>query len=249
MLKLTCNGTLLSQIFRAIDAICREVIVDATCDGLKVLSADSANVSMIDMFVSYKEFYTYMFDNPDQVEDSLTLGFPISKLIPLCSSMEKEKDVYLECDTEKLKLVFGTYEYSLRMLSVKTLRRPPASRPYPSSDCARFEIPSTVLSEIIKSSKIIEKSEFVRFITTDNSQFQYIIEGDDIGERIKSTYDGINNRIAVNAVYSLDYLKAFNSAIDLKTVEVAFKTDYFITFTYKEGGMKIEYLLAPRINT
>ena len=249
MLKLTCNGSLLSQIFRAIDAICREVIIDATYDGLKVLSSDSANVSMIDMFVSRKEFYTYMFDNPDQVEDSLTLGFPVSKLIPLCSSMEKEKDVYLECDTKKLKLVFGTYEYSLRMLSVKTLRRPPGSKPYLSGDYAQFEIPSTVLSDIIKTSKVIEKSDSVRFITTDNSQFQYIIEGDDIEERIKGTYEGINNKQIANARYPLDYLKEFNSAISLKTVEVKFKTDHFIVFTFKEGGLKIEYLLAPRFDT
>lgn len=238
MLKLTCKGSLLSQMLKAVDAIINETILEVTYDGIHTRVVDTANVAMVDISISRKEFDSYSLDS------EMTLGLPIRSLIPLCPSMEKEKCVDLECDNSKLILKFANYEYSLRMLDVKALRKTP-SKPY--INCSTFfTIPTSSFSEILKASKTIEKCDKVRFIV-DGSTLQCLLDNDK-DEKLKLTYE-IQKTQAGNALYSLDYLKAFLGGIYGDEIEIKYSTDHpiFISSKFGEHGSTIEYLLAHRL--
>ena len=239
MLKITCEGTLLSQTLKAINAVCREAVLVADFDGIKVLGIDSANVAFIDLKVSKDEFKEYRLKSESE------FGIPVEKLIPLCSAMDKEEFVCLDVGDGRLKLTFGNHEYAIRTLSVKTVRRPQRVPNNLGTERAEFTVPSTILSDIIKSSKIVENCMIVRMIADVNS-FRYIIESDD--ETIRQNYEVKNNQFA-NALYSLDYLKDFNVGINVDTIDLKFQTDspLSIDFIFGNGGGSIRYLLAPRM--
>lgn len=239
MLKLTCKGSLLSQMFKAVDAITRETILEVTYDKLETRTTDTANVAMVYLSVNSKEFDRYSID------EEMSIGLPVSRLIPLCPHLEKEKSVELTCDKSKLTLVFANKEYSLRLLDVKTIRKTP--KKLNINMPTQFTLPTSTFLEIIKSAKLLEKCDKVRFLAED-STLQCFLRGADEDDSLKHTYK-IQKTTSGNSLYALDYLKELAGGICSDNIRIEYGTDkpILISSDFGEHGSELEYLLAPRI--
>lgn len=241
MLQITCEGALLAKMFKAIEAITRETILEVTHDKLETRAVDAANVAMVYLSVLPNEFDRYSLDN------EMSIGLPVSRLIPLCPHLEKEKSVELTCDKSKLTLVFANKEYSLRLLDVKTIRKSPNK--VNINMTTQFTLPTSTFSEIIKSAKLLEKCDKIRFIA-EGSTLQCLLKGTEEDDSLKHTYE-IQKTTSGNSLYALDYLKELAGGLCSDNIRIEYSTDkpILISSDFGEHGSTLEYLLAPRIET
>lgn len=239
MLQITCKGSLLSQMFKAVEAITRETILEVTHDKLETRAVDAANVAMVYLSVNSKEFDRYSID------EEMSIGLPVSRLIPLCPLLEKQASVDLTCDKSKLTLVFANKEYSLRLLGVKTIRKSPNK--VNINMTTQFTLPTSTFSEIIKSAKLLEKCDKVRFIA-EGSTLRCLLKGNEEDDSLKHVYE-IQETTSGNSLYALDYLKELAGGLCSDDIRIEYSTDkpMCISSDFGECGSKLEYLLAPRI--
>ena len=150
-----------------------------------------------------------------------------------------------------MELAFGSYKYSISLLDVNTVRKDPN---LPSIQLpGKVVISGAALNNAIKAASVV--SDKIAFgINPEKQTFYMEADGDTdhINLEIKSTDLKTFIPAEARSLFSLDYLKDMGRVMSrAEEVEIHIGKDHPVKFVFSIAGGegKVEYLLAPRIES
>ncbi|WP_298668308.1 DNA polymerase sliding clamp [uncultured Methanofollis sp.] len=244
MLKATIDADTFRESIDALAALVTECRLHIDGNGVRTCAVDTANVAMVSLDLGKDAFETYEA-TPDE------LGIDIAKMKNILGMMGKGDILSLNLPegSRRLELAFGSYQYSVTLLDINTIRKDP--NPPAIELPGKVELAGSALSTAIKAADVIS-DKIALGIDPKAEMFYMIAEGDTDHIKLELGRDQLISLQSVEArsLFSLDYLKDMGKAIGrAEKVVVALGIDHPVKFVFDLAGGKghVEYLLAPRI--
>lgn len=238
-LKAAIQADRLQAVLKAITAIATECLATVGPDGMAIKLVDPASVAMADITVPAEAFD--FWDCPDQgaiaLEAGRLQGLVEGKGIP---------PVSIEIDGHEMKVSVGSARYTLRMLSPDAVRKPPR---VPEIDLpAWVEIDAQELRGAVKAAINIAEKDGAAVLETTDDKFLMHCSTETEKFSIDWPLSAVGRRMGMaRSLFSLDYLDDISKVL-AGPVLIELGVDYPGRMTAKaEGGIKLQYLLAPRI--
>ncbi len=216
-------------------------------DGIELLAADRAMVSVIDMKLKSSSFEKYMCDKRSKIGLNL-LNFltilkranPGDKLILSLNEKESKLEVILEGISKR--------KFSIPLLEISTEEIPQIEQ---LKFSASAEIKCDVLIQGINDADVIADSVIIEL--TEN-EFRMFAEGD--GSKTELSLEKGNEALIsltakdkVSSRYSIEYLKKMLKAARIaENVKVLLGNDYPLRLEFKSEHVSICMVLAPRVS-
>jgi proliferating cell nuclear antigen len=213
-------------------------------DGLAIRAVDPANVGMVDLTLEKEAFESYTGNGG-------IIGVNLSRLEDIAAMADNNDTIFLDLDQESHKLHTQTagLEYTLALIDPESIRKEPefpdldlsAKIVAEGSDLDRGVKASDMVSDHIRLAVDAEEEAFIMSAEGDTDDVHLNVDNEDLIE--------INGG-AANSVFSLDYLKQMNIAIDKNaavTVELGEEFPVKIDYDFAAGMGHTTYMLAPRI--
>jgi proliferating cell nuclear antigen len=244
MLKAAIDAEIFREAIDVIAALVTECRLHIGDEGINTRAVDTANVAMVSLEVSKDAFQSFA-----ATEDEL--GLDIQKMKNIIGMMSRGDNLALNMAPEghKLELSFSGYKYSVTLLDVNTIRKSPKP---PSIELPGLAvIAGSELNSAIKAAAVISDKIAIG-IDPAAGIFYMEAEGDTDHIRLDLGEDKLVSLKAAEArsLFSLDYLKDMGKVMSrAEQVEVHLGIDHPVRFIFDiaDGGGKVEYLLAPRI--
>lgn len=236
-LKAVIQADRLQAVLKGITAIATECLATVGPEGMAIKLVDPANVAMADITVPAEAFD--FWDCPDQGAIALDAG----RLQGLVGGKDP---VSIEIDGHEMKVSVGSARYTLRMLSPDALKQSPR---VPEIDLpAWVEIDAQELRAAIRGAlNIAERNDGAVLEVTDD---KFLMHCDTETEKFSIDWplSAVGRRMGMaRSFFSLDYLDDISKVL-AGPVLIELGVDYPGRMTAKaEGGIKLQYLLAPRI--
>jgi proliferating cell nuclear antigen len=242
MLKAEINANVLRESMDAISTLVDEAKFKLSDKGISAHAVDPANVAMVSFFLGKDAFISY------EVEES-EMGIDLVKLTDIFRMASGSEVVSVEIDKERILVKFMDLQYSIALLGPSSIMKEPKK---PS-----IELPAEIVLSGEEFSRAIRAAEKISDhlalgITKDT--FYMEARGDVDKVRLELSSDKLISLkpADIRSLYSLDYLRDMNKPISrVSEVCINLGNDYpmRISFSIAEGRGKIEYLLAPRIES
>ena len=246
MLKATIDTEIFKEAVEVVAAIVTECRLNISANGFTVRAVDTANVAMISLELGAPAFSAYSAGDSQ-------IGLDIGKMKTVVGMMEKGDSLSLDLPegAYKMELAFGSYKYSISLLDVNTVRKDPN---LPSIQLpGKVVISGAALNNAIKAASVV--SDKIAFgINPEKQTFYMEADGDTdhINLEIKSTDLKTFIPAEARSLFSLDYLKDMGRVMSkAEEVEIHIGKDHPVKFVFSIAGGegKVEYLLAPRIES
>ncbi|MDI6889154.1 MAG: DNA polymerase sliding clamp [Methanocellales archaeon] len=245
MFKAVINADILKDSIEAISTLVDEAKLKLSKDGISINAVDPANVAMISFGLHPDAFESYECTDGE-------IGLNLETLVDILSMTERSDKIEIELDPEEhnLLLKMGGLAYTLSLIDLAAMRKEPK---VPS-----LELPAKVTlkgSDLRLAIKAAEKVSDHLALGVDGSTFFMEAESDTNRVRFQLTKDELISLDAsgpARSLFSLDYLSDMSKAISkANEVTVHLGKDYpvKINFSVAGGKGKVEYLLAPRIES
>lgn len=246
MFSATLDKQTLDSALTSVSVLVDECKIHMNEGGITIRAVDPANVGMVDMNLNSNAFESYQSDGE-------LIGVDLTKFNDIVSMGDNDSLFNLEFDnkTRKLLIEVDGLEYTLSTLETSSIQKEP--------DIPDMDLPATVIGEgrslnqAIKAADMI--GEYIEFgVDADENVFYSQAEGDvdDIYvERNEEELIDINAGDA-NSIFSLEYLKSINNAIDDDsevTIELGQEFPMRISLNFAEGHGQLTYMVAPRIKS
>jgi len=242
MIDTIVAGEVLKAVTKAMVALVSEARFHFLENGLHSRAVDPANVAMVIVDAPSDSFEVYKVDN------SPTIGVDINRIYDISKSIKSGELVELKTvDESTLKIKFGSVEYSVALIDPSAIRKEPK--------VPQLELPAKIVlnagefkKAIVAADKI---SDHVVFRTNEDG-FYIEAEGDvDKITFYMSDAELIEfNKQEARSMFSIEYLKEFTKIAgsgDLLTIYLGINYPVRLQFDVANGKVKVEYILAPRI--
>jgi proliferating cell nuclear antigen len=242
MVEVVLNGEVLKTISKAMVSLVSEARFHFKPEGLHSRAVDPANVAMVIVDVPSSSFESY------GVEGEFVAGIDVNRIFDISKSIKNDEIVELSItDETSLTVKFGSVRYSVSLIEPSAIRKEPR--------IPQIDLPAKIVMDagdfrkaIIAADKI---SDHVVFRTTSEGFF---IEAEGDVDRI--TFNLTKDELAefngqpARSMFSLEYLKEFvkvASPGDVLTIRLGNDYPGRMIFEVAAGKVKVEYILAPRI--
>ena len=235
----------LKEAIETIVSITDEARLQITNDGFSLKAVDPANVAVCDFSLQKDAFVQYTIDEPK------TVGMDFAKLLDMIS-VGGEEEVELKMDgADKLKIKNGSLSYALSLPDVDSLRKEPIIPDLEFS--TKVEISTEDVKRAIRAAR--ELGGAIVF-GVEEDKFYIEAENEMDKMRMQLSRDQLVSLVTgeqpVTSKFSTDYLsditKGFGSVESIK-IGMGKNHPLRIAFEIAEGLGKVEYLVAPRIDT
>lgn len=244
MLKATIDAETFRESIDAVAALVTECRLHVDDTGIRTCAVDTANVAMVSLELGTDAFETYEAA-PEE------LGIDIAKMKGILGMMSKGDLLTLNLaeESHKLELSFGSYQYSVTLLDINTIRKDP--NPPAIELPGMVELEGSALSSAIKAADVIS-DKIALGINEATETFYMMAEGDTDHIRLELGRDQVIDLkpAEVRSLFSLDYLKDMGKVMArAEKVKAEIGVDHPVRFIFDlaDGNGHIEYLLAPRI--
>jgi len=231
VIEIEMDSDTLRRIARAIVQLVGESRVHFEESGFWMRAVDGANVALVEVRVEGWAVIDYTCPSERVV------GVDWESLHNACRLVKG--DVKIVVDRE-LKLIAEDEEgrtrtISLPLISPSEIRKEP--KDYSLNSTASVSIPN--LKSLVDAHTAFGEA---MAIEVADGVARFVTEGDN--GRIEDTFCGEGNG---KSMYSLEYLQAIAKGLNGLEVKIELADDYPALFEGKDGGVRIRYVLAPRI--
>ena len=246
MFKAIVTAATLQDVLDAVGALVEECKIHLDEDGIAIRAVDAATVGMVDVRLSAEAFESYDADGG-------LIGVNLGRLADI-ASMAAADDVILfelEEETGKLHIQLDGLEYTLALIDPDSIRQEP--------DIPDLDLPSRIVLEGADLNRAVRAADMVSDhiamgVDTDTEEFYVDAEGDTDDVHLAL---GADELIALDvgsahSLFSLEYLKEMNSAIDSDAevvIDLGEEHPVTLGFQIAEGQGEVTYMLAPRIQS
>ncbi len=240
VLKLKAKVEVFKSIFEPVRTLVNEVKLVLTENGLAMKAVDPSHIAMIDMTVDKSVFETFEATRCE-------LGVNLQYLFESLRVIKAESDVEVEHmeETNKLQIKFSNGKRTNALIDASALTDPKMPALTPST---KFEIH---LSDLQAAFKTV--GDVFELISVEVNKDGVLIESKseaNAGEWFIPMADlvSVDAPEKVRSSYAKDYFSMMmKGIIGVDSVKCAMGKDYPIIVDYDANGIKVKYLLAPRI--
>lgn len=244
MFKAELKSDTLKGLVNIISTLIDEVKFTITPEGMTLKAVDAAHVAMIEMEVDAEAFESY---EAEPCEIGLDLD-KVKSVLKLASSGDV---IRMEQDDTHGRLVFkvGNITRRMNLVDTSSMNDPKVPQLSLATDI------SLSVDELQKGIRAAESISDHITLRAGPGYFELSCEGDtdSVSLRLEgSSLMSINADTEVRSMFPLDYFSNITKAIPSGTaVRVELDTDYPVklVFALADGHAKVNYLLAPRIES
>ncbi len=242
MIDAIMTGEVLKTVARSIVALVSEARMHFLEKGLHSRAVDPANVAMVIVDVPRDSFEAY------NLEEEKTIGVDVDRIFDISKSIKAKDLVELNLPSESLlKIKFGSVEYSVSLIDPSAIRKEPR--------IPQLELPAKAVLDAGEFKKAISAADKISdhvVFRSDQSGFYIEAKGDvdkitfHLSEAELIEFNGGEAK----SMFSVDYLKEFCKIAgsgDLLTINLGTNYPVRLSFELVGGKVKVEYILAPRI--
>ncbi|WP_202320116.1 DNA polymerase sliding clamp [Archaeoglobus neptunius] len=242
MIDVIMTGDMLKTITRAVVALVSEARIHFLEKGFHSRAVDPANVAMVIVDVPKDSFEVY------KIENEKTIGVDMDRVFDIGKSISAKDLVELNVEDEStLKIKFGSVEYKVALIDPSAIRKEPK--------IPELELPAKIVLDAGEFKKAIAAAEKISdhvVFRSDRDGFRIEAKGDvdSIVFQMTETELIEFNGGEARSMFSVDYLKEFCKVAgsgDLLTVHLGTNYPVRLVFELVSGRVKVEYILAPRI--
>jgi len=244
MVEAIVSGEILKTISRAIVALVSECRIHFLNKGLHSRAVDPSNVAMVIVDVPKESMESY------RVDEEKVIGVDMNRIFEISKTMTVKDLVELSVQDEtNLRIKFGAVEYNLALIDPSAIRKEPK--------IPELNLPAKIVLDAKEFKRAISASEKISenvILRSDKNSFTIEAKGD--VERITFTMTGSEliefNGGEARSMFSLDYLKEFckiAGAGDLLTIYLGTNYPGRFSFELVGGKVRVEYILAPRVES
>ncbi|MDK2892650.1 DNA polymerase sliding clamp [Methanohalophilus sp.] len=244
MFEATIDATILKDSIESLTVLVDEARIRLSPEGIAARAVDPANVAMVSFELEADAFEEFTAEDGE-------IGLDLSRLTDILGVAEKSDQIKMQINEEsrKLAIQIGGISYTLSLLDPSTIRAEPR--------IPQLELPTEVAlngKELMKAVKAAEKISDHISLGIEGETFFMEAEGDT--DRMRQEM-GRKELISIRpgstrSLFSLDYLsdivKPASKASEV-TLQLGNDFPVKIGFSIAGGKGKIEYLLAPRIES
>ncbi len=242
MIDVIVSGDVLRATTKAMVALVSEARLHFNSDGLHSRAVDPANVAMVIVTIPSTSFEVC------KVDEEKVIGVDVNRIYDISKSIKSDELVELKIEDETtLKVKFGSVNYSVALIDPSAIRKEPK--------VPNLELPAKIVLDAGEFRKAIlaadKISDHVVF-RSDETGFYIEAEGDvDRIEFHMSDAELIEfNKGEARSMFSIEYLKEFVKLAgsgDVLTTYLGNNYPVRLVFDVCDGKVKVEYILAPRI--
>jgi len=244
MVEAIVSGEILKTISRAIVALVSECRIHFLNKGLHSRAVDPSNVAMVIVDVPKESMESY------RVDEEKVIGVDMNRIFEISKTMTVKDLVELSVQDEtNLRIKFGAVEYNLALIDPSAIRKEPK--------IPELNLPAKIVLDAKEFKRAISASEKISenvILRSDKNSFTIEAKGD--VEKITFTMTGSEliefNGGEARSMFSLDYLREFckiAGAGDLLTIYLGTNYPGRFSFELVGGKVRVEYILAPRVES
>lgn len=229
------------------NVLVEECKLHLTPDRVETTAVDPANVAMVDNSLFVTAFESYA------VHGEQLVGINLSRLDDVLAMADADDLVHLVLDGEsrKLHIQYSGLEYTLALINPDTVREEPD---IPDLNLAgEVKVEGRQIDRAITAADMV--SDHLR-LSIDETDELFIVEaeGDTDDVHLELGEDDLEKLTAgaADSLFSIDYWKDLNKAIDAETpvrMELGEEFPVLLHFQYADGGGQTTFMLAPRIQS
>lgn len=240
-MKGSIQASALKDAISAADRLVDEARLNVEKDRVQIAYADDADAAMVDINILDKAFEEF------EAEEEIRVGIETDKLKKIVNTIPSSNIAELELSTDRLSISSPPLEYDLAVRDESSLKKVPK---IPELDFgAEFVINGSKLGKDVKACSLVDEAMTVK--ATEDSVHIHCESGTDkleITHDEEDELDYMDNAVNCSSTFSLDYLDSMTSPMKNTPVTVEIGDDIPIVTTFElVEGLKVEYLLAPRI--
>lgn len=244
MFKAELKSDTLKGLVNIISTLIDEVKFTITPDGMTLKAVDAAHVAMIEMDVGRGAFESFE-------ADPCEIGLDLDKVKGVLKLASSGDVISMEQDDAHGRLVFKVGNITRRMNLVDTasMSDPKVPQLQLSTDL------SLKVDELQKGIRAAESISDHISLKSGPDYFELSCEGDTDSVTLRLEGDAlveVNADVEAQSMFPLDYFSNITKAIPAGTVvRIELDSDYPVklVFALADGEAKVEYLLAPRIES
>ena len=244
MFKAIVTSSTLQDVLGAVGALVEECKIHLDEEGLSIRAVDAATVGMVDVTISASAFESYEADGG-------LIGVNLGRLSDIAGMGSGDDLIHLELNEEtgKLEIQLDGLEYTLALIDPDSIRQEP--------DIPDLDLPARIVLEGADINRAVRAADMVSDhvalgVDEANETFYVSAEGDTDDVHLELDRDDLIDLRsgAAHSLFSLEYLKDMNSAIDADAevvVELGEEFPVKLSFQIAEAQGDVLYMLAPRI--
>lgn len=247
MFKVEIKSDTLKGLVNIVSTLIDEVKLTVEPDGINLKAVDPAHVAMIEVRVESGAFESYTADETE-------IGLDLDKVKSVLKLASSGDIISMEQDEDHGKLIFKVGNITRRMHLVDTSGMNDPKFPQLSLS-SKVQIPVEELQQGIRASETI--SDHIA-LTVSPIGFELSCEGDTDSASLMIPKEKLESMEVpegdgtYRSLFPLDYFANLIKAIPTGTiVGIELDSDYPIKMNFKlaDGNGKVDYLLAPRIES
>jgi proliferating cell nuclear antigen len=239
-----CEASILKTAIKALKTLVSEArfhFNDGN-DGLHARAVDYSNVAMVIVDIPSDSFEVIKADGE-------VVGVDINRIDDITKSIKDRELLEIICREGKIEFKNKNITYTLSAIDPSAIRKEPK--------IPQLELPAKIVldaGEFKKAIQMVEKISDQVVFRSDDSGFYIEAEGDvdkitfHMGDAELTEF----NRAEARSMFGVEYLKEFTkiaSSGDLLTIRLGTNYPVRLHFELEEGGVNVEYILAPHIET
>lgn len=242
MIETIMTGEVLKTVTRAVVALVSESRMHFLEKGLHSRAVDPANVAMVIVDVPRDSFEAY------NIDEEKTVGVDMDRVFDISKSISAKDLVELSIQDEStLRIKFGSVEYKVALIDPSAIRKEPK--------IPELELPAKIVIDAGEFKKAIAAAEKISdqvVFQSDRDGFRIEAKGDvdSIVFQMSETELIEFNGGEAKSMFSVDYLKEFCKVAgsgDLLTINLGTNYPLRLVFELAGGKVRVEYILAPRV--
>lgn len=242
MIDAILGGEVVKTATKAIVSLVSEARFHFKDEGLHSRAVDPANVAMVIVDIPRDSFEVY------KVDEEKTVGVDVNRVYDILKAVKRKDLVELKVeDDSHMKVKFGSVEYTVALIDPSAIRKEPR--------IPELELPAKIVLDAGEFKKAIQAADKISdhvVFKSDETGFYIEAEGDidkitfHMGEMELIEF----NKESARSMFSVEYLKEFvkiASSGDILTIYLGNNYPVRLIFDVVDGRLKVEYILAPRI--
>jgi proliferating cell nuclear antigen len=233
----------LKSIVDSISSLIDEAKLVISPESISMRAMDPAHVVLVDLNMSKVAFEEY------RMESNLELGIDFDRLNTILKRAGSSDKIELSLSEDSSALIITIRNSAMRRFDLPLIDVSEEELRIPQLDfLAEVEVDPKILSEGIKDAEIVSDHVILRC----DSENLYISASGDLGNvEVKVSKErALNFEVSepCKSIFSIEYLKDMLKAVDAaSTIRLHLGTDIPMRLDFLAEGVKLDFLLAPRI--
>jgi proliferating cell nuclear antigen len=231
---------ILTDAIALLSELVLEVKALVSKQGFEIVAIDPANVALVDLKIPSSSFSQF------DIEKNEELGLNLEDLKQVLRRVPPGAVLIIEKEDNNLKLEIEDKtkrKFSLALINIDAEEKKVPDLTFSS----RIELDSNTFSEIINDAAIVADS--CSFIASPDS---FVVEAKGTLHKSRTEFSSDEAKITTESQqkskYSIDYLIKFVKASKFsEKVIINFSQDYPARFEFKNPGLQLNFILAPRV--